>query len=182
MESLAAITATVAAAAPSAGTMAASASLASAGLNLAGALSQAGQMKVQANQAMIQARAERLRGEQQGNQVRQALLRTLAAQNARYAAAGLSGLGSAEALEMETRAQANAELNALSGSANLAGLAAEAEAAGLRSSARTTRTFGAARAALSIFDAADRLGARQPGVPTTPAYQRGPTGRLAGPV
>jgi hypothetical protein len=91
------------------------ASVASAGLRLlegqaqARALSgQAALMRVQARQGELSARGEELRGTAEAQSVRETLLRTLAAQQARYSAAGLA-LGEGTPLTLEEEAQAEAE-------------------------------------------------------------------------
>lgn len=91
------------------------ASVASTGLRLlegqASARAAAGQaalMRVQARQSEMAARGEELRGQAEAQGVRETLLRTLAAQQARYSAAGVA-LGEGTPLTIEQEAQAEAE-------------------------------------------------------------------------
>ena len=159
------------------------ASVASAGLRLlegqaqARAMSnQAALMRIQARQGELAARGEELRGQAEAQSVRETLLRTLAAQQARYAAAGLVlGEGTPLTLEEEAQTEAerqlevirtNAQLNAESrriGAANT-----EARALLLTDQAAFARIAGPLSAAATLAEGGARWWARQPGTPTAP--------------
>jgi hypothetical protein len=151
--------------------------LASAGLTVMGsqqqaatARLQAGQQASQAAQADFAARQEVLRGQAQANQVRQALLQTLAAQNARYSAAGLALEGTPETVANETIAQAERELGMATTNATIRSEQSRMQASLLRDSADWTRqgasfteTAGAIGAGVNLFDRVDRITSRRSG-------------------
>lgn len=142
-------------------------SLASAGLAISGSREQAAALTSQAQQQDLIAQQERLRGQESANQVREALLRSLASQRASYAAAGVTLDGTPETVAEWTRYEAERELTIQAG--NTANRVATAEASRdiLTTRAASTRTAGIGNAAISLFDAADRIGRRAPGR-TTP--------------
>lgn len=157
--------------------------LASAGLQISGARQQAVTSQVQATQAGVSAqqqelvaRQEELRGQQQANQVRENMLRTLAAQNARYAAAGaVLGDGSPETVADDTRREAELQLAIGGSNATARAAAARSGAASQRiqASLLADRGEGAQTAAVfsagaSLFDLVDRGAQRQPGRRTAP--------------
>lgn len=147
------------------------ASIASAGVQLlraqqeaAAARTQAALMRVQSQQMQLAARAEELRGQHAALDARERLLRTLAAQNARYLAAGVAlGEGTPETVAEESTAAAERELelirtettlraeSARVGAANVMG-AANAQAA----SGRTSLLMGVAAAGATVAEGGAR--------------------------
>jgi hypothetical protein len=124
------------------GLLSAIATVASAGLQLLSARQQAGQARVASQMAAIQAQQGQLQArsiEQQGQaaalDVRDTLLRTLAAQQARYAAAGIVlGEGTARTLEEQVQQEADRQLDTLRVNTGLA-----AESARIGSQNQTAR-------------------------------------------
>jgi hypothetical protein len=126
---------------------------------------------LQGSQAALQAQGELLKGQQESNQVRQALMRTLAAQNARYAGAGLAlDDGTPATIADETQRQAEIELGLIDTNARIAAADRRmqqngfiAQAYDLRERADSTMTTAGQRADLTLFDIADRTFQRLPG-------------------
>ena len=159
------------------------ATVASTGLGLLQAQQQAGAARIQSQMAGIQARQQGLQGrsiEQQGQaaalDVREALLRTLSAQQARYAAAGvLSGEGTPLALADAVGAEADRQLDTLRVNTGLAAESARIGAANTGAQARLLADqsrFAALSGPLSALATGAegylRHQARQPGTPVAP--------------
>lgn len=160
------------------GIVSAIATAASAGLRLLEANQQAGQARVMAQMAALQARQGEMQArsvEQQGQQaaldVREALLRTLAAQQARYAAAGIVlGEGTPLTLEEEVSREADRQLDTLRVNTGLQAEAARIGAANqqarallLADQSRFAALAGPIGAAVTLADGYLRYQARQPG-------------------
>lgn len=154
------------------------ATAASAGLQLLQANQAAGQAQVQSRLAALQARQGELQArsvEQQGQaaalDVRDALLRTLSAQQARYAAAGIVlGEGTPLSLEEEVTREADRQLDTVRTNTGLAAESArmgaanqQARAALLADQARFQALAGPIGAAATLADGFLRYQARQPG-------------------
>jgi hypothetical protein len=150
------------------GTISAYATIAStiAGIGLQ-TLSASRQATMQRGQARMQdfaARQELIRGQQQGNALRQSLLRALAGQRARFAASGLApDDGTALDLQEETAAQADRELTIQDGNSTIRSEDNRIRASLLDDGADFTEAGGIVRAGVNLFDAYDRYSARQPG-------------------
>jgi hypothetical protein len=138
-------------------------SLAGVGLGVLSSNRQATGQRNQAGDARAAAEREQLRGRVQSLNLRAQLARTLASQNARYAAAGLTLEGTPENVAEQTQLQAEREfsvqdLNTATRTAdnlNRANL--------LDDSADVTEATGYATAGVNLFGAADRFAQRQPG-------------------
>lgn len=178
VETLAVVGGAVASAAPY---VTAAASVAGAGLTILSAQrqaasfqSQARQSDFQARQADFQAQQETLRGRQQVNQINAARQRVIAAQSARYAAAGIvlddgtpmdvADATTAEAERQTTIATGNATISAAN--ATIAGEDRRIRSAQLRDAADTTTATSYLNAGFSMFDLVDRSLARVPGTTT----------------
>jgi membrane protein involved in colicin uptake len=143
---------------------------------------QAQQAALQARQAEIAARQEELRGQSDANAVREALLRNLATQNARYAAAGVMlADGTTETVAEAAKAEAERELTIRGAGADQRAAAARGEAAGQRTraslledSAELTSTLGTIGAIATGLEGASRVAARWPGSTTAGTGQRVP--------
>lgn len=143
------------------------------------------QERMRQQQALLQAQSALLTGQTQSNQVRQALMRTLAAQNARYAGAGIAlDEGTPASVAEDSERQAEIELGLIETNAKLAAAdrRMQAGAFGLNSVEYSRRAGDGQRTAASafgtsIFDAADRGWQRMPGWSTTSA--RNPAPELA---
>lgn len=163
-----------------AGTMAAlstASAITSAGLGVAGAQQAANAQRMQARVQQGQAQQQRfaadqetLRGLQQSLAIREQLSRVLAAQNARYASAGLALEGTPETVADATRTVAERELalaeanttirrEQLRTGANL--LSSQADATGM--GADFTSWAGSIGAGINLFDNLDRQAARRAG-------------------
>jgi hypothetical protein len=169
--------ASIAAALPSASTVAQAAAITSAGLGVAGAQQAAASQRMQARvqqgqaqQAQFAAQQETLRGFQQSLALREQLSRVLAAQNARYAAAGLTLDGTPETVADATRTVAERELalndanttirsEQIRTQSNL--LSSQADATGR--GADFTSWAGTIGAGVNLFDSLDRQAARRAG-------------------
>lgn len=144
-------------------------SLASAGMAIAGSQAQAGAMRNEADRQNLAAQGELLRGQSEANQVRSALLRTLAAQNARAAGAGLAlDDGVTATLADEAERQAEIELGIRRGNTLTAFGDRAMGADALRDRADSSELGGLVRGGIGIFDAADRWYSRQGGTAATP--------------
>lgn len=140
------------------------ASLASAGLAIAGSSRNAALQRAQAGQQELQARQELIRGQQQSNELRDRLLRTLAAQNARFAAAGISiDSGTPMTLAEEAQRQANVELGLVSGNSASRSAQAMMQAGLLSEAADFTQAGGLVSGGINLLDTYDRWQRRQPG-------------------
>jgi hypothetical protein len=169
----------IAAAAPY---LATAATVAGAGLTFAQAQQQAGAARVQAAQAriagrqqQIAAQGEEVRGQSAALDLREGLLRTLASQRARYAAAGVA-LGEATPATLEDATvldaerqlamlDANTRLSAASrrlggaGSDISAGLLSD-QASSIAALAPISAAVGGARDGINLFNALDRPATR----------------------
>ncbi|MCA3369604.1 MAG: hypothetical protein INF89_08895 [Roseomonas sp.] len=175
---------------PAASTMAAlstAAAVTSAGLGVAGAQQAANAQRMQARvqqgqsqQQNFAADQETLRGFQQSLALREQLSRVLAAQNARYAGAGLTLEGTPETVADAAKTVAERELalnNAntiirreqLKTGANL--LASQADATG--KGADFTSWTGSIGAGINLFDNLDRQAARRAGQTINVNVQQG---------
>lgn len=142
------------------------AGLASAGLAISGARQQAAGMRVQAQQQDLLVKQEELRGREQANQVREALLRTLATQRAQYAAAGIALDGGTPQTVADASAyEAERELAIAAGNTASRAGAGALNARLLRERATSTSRAGIISGGLSLFDAADRLSSGVAGWP-----------------
>jgi hypothetical protein len=153
------------------------AALTSAGLGVAGAQQTASAQRMQARvqqgqaqQGQFAANQETLRGMQQSLAMREQLSRVLAAQNARYASAGLTLDGTPETVANETRAVAERELALLDANTTIRReqmrtgaslLASQADKTG--QGADFTSWAGSIGAGVNLFDNLDRQAARSAG-------------------
>lgn len=145
------------------------AQIAQAGATVVAAQTQAAGMRRQAQQQDTAARQEQLRGEAQALQVRDALRRTLASQNARYAAAGLSlDSGTPETLAEATGAEADRQIRVIGANAEQRANARLAAADDLRASADMAGAAGWGQAGMGLLDYADRSYRRTPGTVKKP--------------
>lgn len=133
--------------------------LGSVGLTVGGAMSQAAAMRSQAEWQEFDAGQEELRGEQEANQVRRAMLRTLASNNAGRAASGVAVGGSADDVDAEIMADAERELDVTRANTEARAASTRAAAQNTRGSATSTLLGGVGSAAGSLFDYVDRRGA-----------------------
>lgn len=134
------------------------------GLQLASSSRQAALQRGQARMQDFAARQELIRGQQQGNALRQSLLRALAGQRARFAASGLApDDGTALDLQEETAAQADRELTIQDTNSTIRSEDNRIRASLLDDGADFTEAGGIVRAGVNLFDAYDRYSARQPG-------------------
>lgn len=138
------------------GLLGAGLSLASAGLSLGGAIQQSRLLASQAEWSRFQAGQEVLRGEQEANRVREALIRTLAANNAARGAAGIDLSGSPETLDLALAEQAERELAVLRDNAALRAAQSRASADLSRLQGRAALLGGIGSAAGSLFRYAER--------------------------
>jgi hypothetical protein len=158
--------------------IAAVASIANAGLTMLQANQQAGQAQIASQMAAIQARQGELQArtiEQQGEaealNVREALLRTLSTQQARYSAAGIVlGEGTPADLEAEVSAEAERQLGTLRTNAGITAASARISAANqaarssmLADQSRFEALSGPIRGSLALADGYLRFQSRQPG-------------------
>lgn len=138
-------------------------SLASAGLRVSGEQQQVRAATVQANQQEVAAQQEELRGQESANQVREALLRTIATQRAQYAAAGIAlDEGTPQTVEDATRREAERELAIQRGNTAFAAGNSRLNAQLLRDRAASIQGTSNISAGLSLFEAVDRLSQRMP--------------------
>lgn len=154
------------------------ATVASAGLGVMQSQQQAGAMNIQADQARlqaelgnIQARQEENRGASEALDLRRNLLRTLGAQNARYAAAGLAlDEGTPQVVAEDTQADAvregrtldtNTQLRA--SSLRMEGATGRIRASLLNDQASATRTAGTIGAGVTLLQGGMSAYGRMPG-------------------
>lgn len=130
--------------------------LGSAGLSIGGALRQSQMLRTEAAWSEFQAGQEALRGEQEANRVREALLRTLASNNAARAAAGLDIAGTPLTVDEEVTRQAERELRVVAGNAAIREAEARATASLRRSSARLSLLAGLGQGAGQLGGYVDR--------------------------
>jgi hypothetical protein len=143
--------------------------LAGVGMQVLATQRQAAVQRGQAASADFAARQELIRGQQQGNALRDSLLRTLAGQRARFAASGLEADdGSAGNLQDQTAAQADRELTVQDANSVIRSEENRTRASLLTDGADFTQAGGAVRAGVNLFDAYDRYSARQPGTVRRP--------------
>jgi len=134
---------------------------------------QAASQQLQAQQALIQGRSEQLRGEESVNQVREQMLKTLAAQNARYGAAGVVlDDGTPTTMANATTYEADRQTRILRGNASMAGTQATQRSLLLQDQAEATQTAGVIGAAGSLFNWLDRTSARSAGTVKSPSSSR----------
>jgi hypothetical protein len=131
--------------------------LGSAGLSLGGGLAQARALQAQSQWQEFEAGQELLRGEQEANRVREALLRTLASNNAARAAAGVELSGSALDVDAEAAAAAERELSIVGSNAAARAGATRASAVASRAAASGAILSGIGGAAGSLFNYASRV-------------------------
>jgi hypothetical protein len=139
------------------GVLSSALALSSAGMTLGGALSQQRMLSAQAEWSDFNATSEQLRGEQEANRVRDALVRTLASNNAGRAAAGVDLSGSALDVDAEAAAQAEREVSIVRGNAAARAGSASAGAQSQRVGANAALLSGAGQAASSLFTYGQRL-------------------------
>jgi hypothetical protein len=163
-----------------AGTMAAltaASAATSAAIGVAGAQQSANAQRMQARvqqgqaqQGQFAADQEMLRGLQQSLALREQLAKVLAAQNARYASAGLTLDGTPETVADNTRAVAERELQLLDANTTIRReqlrtgaslLSSQADATGM--GADFTSWAGSIGAGVNLFDNLDRQAARRAG-------------------
>lgn len=169
--------ASIAAALPSAASVASVSAAVSAGLGVAGAQQSAQAQRMQARvqqgqaqQGQFAADQEMLRGMQQSLALREQLAKVLAAQNARYASAGLTLDGTPETVADNTRAVAERELQLLDANTTIRReqmrtgaslLSSQADATGM--GADFTSWAGSIGAGVNLFESLDRQAARRAG-------------------
>jgi len=137
--------------------------VASAGSAVMGAQHQAGVMRTQARMADFNATTEAIRGRIQANQTRQAMLRTLAAQSARYAGSGLALEGTPDLVGEQTIQEAERQLTIDQTNATLRAEAQRQRARLLEDDAGWAETGGYLRGGLSLLNAGSRMYDRWPG-------------------
>jgi len=153
------------------------AALTSAGLGVAGSQQSASAQRMQARvqqgqaqQGQFAANQETLRGMQQTLAMREQLAKVLAAQNARYASAGLTLDGTPETVADNTRAVAERELALADANTTIRReqmrtgaslLSSQADATGM--GADFTNWAGSIGAGVNLFDNLDRQAARRAG-------------------
>jgi hypothetical protein len=143
--------------------------IAGVGLQVLSARQQAAAQRGQAAMTDFAARQEMIRGQQQGNALRESLLRALAGQRARYAASGLApDDGTAMNLQEETAAQAERELTIQDSNSIIRSEEQRTRASLLADGADFTETGGVVRAGVNLFDAYDRYSQRRPGTVRRP--------------
>lgn len=172
--------------------LAAVSTVAGAGLQIAQAQQQAGMQRIQAQQAAMQAQqgalaaeAEEQRGAAAALDTRENLLRTLAAQNARYAAAGIVlEDGTVGTVQDASARTAERELQLIRTGTTLAaegrrfGAGGElARATALRDQASFTSAAGYAGAGISLARGGLQLLDRQPGTVNRPPQVKRPGGK-----
>ena len=143
--------------------------IAGVGLQALSARQAAATQRGQAAMMDFAARQELIRGQQQGNALRESLLRALAGQRARFAASGLApDDGTAMNLQEQTAAQADRELLIQDGNATIRSEDQRIRGSLLADGADFTEAGGFVRAGVNLFDAYDRYSARQPGTVRRP--------------
>lgn len=143
------------------------ATVAGTAMQVASSQRQAAVQKGQARQADFAAEGERIKGLEQSNQLRESLLRTLAAQRSRYAASGLvADEGSAMTLQEQTAARAERELTIQGANTTIRSEQQRTQARLLDDSADFTETAGYVRGGINLFEGASNYMARQPGSTT----------------
>lgn len=162
-------------------------SVASAGLGIMQAQQQAGAMNIQADQQRLQAELQGLQARQEENRgaaealdVRRNLMRTLGAQNARYAAAGLAlDEGTPQVVAEDTQADAVREGRTVETNAALRASGIRTEAAGsriratlLNDQASATRTAGYVQAGVTLLQGGIGAYNRMPGNLAVPSMSR----------
>lgn len=131
---------------------------------------QAAVQRSQSAQADFTAEGERIKGVEQSNQLRESLLRTLAAQRSRYAASGLvADDGTALSLQEQTAARAERELTIQNANTTIRAEQQGTTASLLNDSADFTETAGQVRAGINLFEAAGNAYGRSSGTVKTRA-------------
>jgi hypothetical protein len=149
--------------------------LAGIGMQTLAARRSAAVQRGQAAGADFAATQELIRGQQQGNALRESLLRTLAGQRARFAASGLTpDDGTAMNLQDQTAAQAERELVVQDGNSLIRSEEFRTRASLLDDAADFTEAGGAFNAGVNLFDAYDRWSQRQPGTVRQPLPTKKP--------
>jgi hypothetical protein len=145
------------------------AAVAGAGMQVVASQRQAAVQRGQAAQADFAAEGERIKGVEQGNQLRENLLRTLAAQRSRYAASGLlADEGTALTLQEQTAERAERELTIQGANTTIRSEQGRMQASLLDDSADWTETSGYVRGGINLFEAAGNAYGRSAGTPTAP--------------
>lgn len=139
------------------------AAVASAAMTVAASQQQASVQRSQARMADFNATTEAIRGRIQSNQTRQAMLRTLATQSARYAGSGLSLEGTPDLVAQQTVDEANRQLTVDSSNSTIRSEQQRQQADLLRSDANWSETGGYMRAGVNLFQAYSGWAGRQPG-------------------
>lgn len=132
--------------------------IANAVFSVAAAGQQAAGYKAQAAQHEFDARQEEIAGKEEANRLRQRMIEALAAQNALFGASGVTPEGTPRHIAEETGREGDRELDLIDRNARLRAGAARTRAAESRYAASVTRDFGYAKAAVSLFDWAERGG------------------------
>lgn len=115
----------------------------SAGMDVFGGMQQGSAYKAQARQQELSARAEELKGKQQALQIRDNLRRTIAAQNAAFAARGISPqTGTPVVLGRESREAAMNDIDLARFNGDIAAMQGRAQAQQTRSAGRTSMRGG----------------------------------------
>ena len=126
-------------------------------------------LALQSEQQELAARSELARGREEGNQVREALLRSVAAQRARYAAAGiaLDAAGTPDVVEEATLHEGQREMATRRTNAELRAAATRIQGSQSRANsemavgqASLARATGGLNAAINLFESADRTASR----------------------
>lgn len=132
-------------------------SIANAGLSIFGALNQGASLSRQSEMEEFNARQEMIRGQEEGNRIRENLLRTLAAQNAAYGASGVdTGSGTPVNVAEETKAAADRELEVSRANAVIRAASRRNSASALASDSTGAMVGGFARAGFSLLDQFER--------------------------
>lgn len=114
---------------------------------LAGGISDSYAYKAQAKQQQLQARAEEIKGKQQANAIRENLRRTIASQNAAFAARGISPQsGTPVVLGRESRAAAMNDIDIARFNSDIASMQGYAQAQQTKAKAKTALYSGVVRA------------------------------------
>lgn len=136
---------------------------------------QAAAQRGAAARADFDARQELIRGQQQSQQLRENLLRTLSAQRARFAGAGLAtDDGTPQGLQDQAREDAERELGIVNANATIRSGQQRSQAKAFRNAAGIAATSGALSAGLSLFDTVDSYAQRMAGTPQAPLPNKKP--------
>jgi hypothetical protein len=130
--------------------------LISGGLQIAGGFQQAAALRSQAEMEKFNARSEEIAGMQAANATRQRLLETLAAQNAAFAASGVTLDGTPQDVMVQTQSDGDRELSIVRSQSDMNAGARRMQAGiyGQQATGAIVQGFG--RAAGTLFDYVDR--------------------------